>query len=584
MQDSEVRAAIHAEVRAYVHGVVARFLPLLALAMAIVLLLVFVPDQRHDSSAALPGGSTLDGGGGSTPAGTPSGGQSPTTGTGSTGGVGPPSVVSPGGGTASGGSGTGGTSGATGGGGSGSVAGRAAGVARSGVTCTTGARQFTWSPYAPICVPRYRGANPGATAHGVTKDSVTIVLRKPTDWDSLASSTNTATFSKIAHDTSVLVKYFNTQYELYGRKVIVKTFDGKGSFISEGAGQGQATASTDAQTEYDMGAFADGFPFSVGAYSQQESAHHIIHFAPGTSSAAYKANAPYQFGLPAGPTNELQGTGVGSYACQRLAHQKAIFAGDGLKATTRKFAVIEPDSSDFAGGSTALVAEMKAKCGITPKLYQYSSDVTTEAQQSVQIVSQLKAEGDTTVLMLTDPVMVRFLTQQATQQRYQPEWVFTILGNVLARQADATQMTHAMEVNPWHATVEAPSNRLCNRIYKLADPKGTPASDAGSLDTICSMMLAFFSGLQQAGPNLTAPEYYKQWFMQPASKGASDFGIWEYGAQNWSPDSTFTVTWWNARATSKYDGGTGQFQTCGTLVDARYVGARLGSGQPPCFR
>lgn len=574
-----MRALVQAEVRAYARSAAARVTPLLALAMAIVLLLVFAPDQQRSPGAGLPGTVAQNGGTGS-----PLPGQG-VPGTGQPGGLAGGPGSRPGG--AQPGSPLGGVSGSGGGtgagqGGSGSPG--SPGVARSGVTCTSGARQVTWSPYSPLCTPRFQGANPGATAHGVTKDSITIVLRKPTDWDSLAASTNTATFSEIVHDTQVLVNFFNSQYELYGRKVVVKTFEGKGSFVSEGAGQGQATASTDAQTAYDLGAFADGFPFAVGAYSQQESAHQILHFAPGTSADAYKANAPYQLGLPAGPTNELQGTGVGSFACQRLANLKAIFAGDALKGSTRKFAVVEPEASDLAGGADTLVAAMKSQCGITPKVYKYSTDVTTEAQQSVQIVSQLKADGNTTVIMLTDPVMVRFMTQQASQQQYQPEWVFTILGTVLARQADPAQMAHAMEVGPWHATVEPPSQRLCHRIYKLADPHGEPASDPGSFDTVCSMMIAFFSGLQQAGPNLTAAQYYRQWFTQPASRGASDFGVWEYGPQNWSPLATYTVTWWNPGVTSKYDGGSGQFQTCGDLVDIHYVGGRAGSGQPPCFR
>ncbi|MDQ1688110.1 MAG: hypothetical protein QOK42_1085 [Frankiaceae bacterium] len=580
MHESEVRAAIRAEVRSYLRSAAARYVPMVALALSVVLLLVVVPDRQQPSNSSFPGQSGLGTGASPTPGSGP-GGVTPTLGPGASG----PGVTG-GGGTVPGTGLPGGTG--TGPGGSpGGTTGPSAsgGVAVSGVTCTAGARQFTWSPYAPMCMPRYTGPNPGATAHGVTKSDITIVLRKPTDWDSLASSTNTATFSQIVQDTTALVGYFNTQYELYGRKVVVKTFDGKGSFLSEGAGQGQATAGADAQTEYDMGAFADGFPFSVGAYSQQESAHHIVHFAPGTSTAAYKANAPYQFGLPAGPVNEIQGTGVASYACQRLAGMKAVFAGDAAtRASTRKFAVLEPDSSDFAGGAAALVSEMKRECGVTPKVYRYSTDVTTEAQQAVQIVGQLKADSNTTVLMLTDPVMVQFMTQQASQQQYNPEWVFTILSTVLARQADAKQMAHAMELNPWHATTQAPADRLCHRIYKLARPSGSPASDPGSLDTVCSMMLAFFSALQQAGPNLTPAQFYQQWFTQPASKGPSDFGVWEYGPQNWSPDATFTVTWWNPAVTSKYDGGAGQFQTCGSLVDARYVGARLGSGQPPCFK
>ena len=110
----------------------------------------------------------------------------------------------------------------------------------------------------------------------------------------------------------VMVDYFNTQYELYGRKVVIKTFNGQGSFFAEAANQDQAGARHDAQATYDMGAFVDGFPITAGTYSDAEASRGIISFAPGNSISAYKAHAPYMYGVPLGPVAEIQGAGIGA--------------------------------------------------------------------------------------------------------------------------------------------------------------------------------------------------------------------------------------------------------------------------------
>jgi hypothetical protein len=433
-----------------------------------------------------------------------------------------------------------------------------------------------------MCTPRWSGNNGGATAHGVTASTITLVLRNPSDWDSAAEATGTPKFAGIAHDTQVLVDFFNRQFELYGRKVVVKTFNGRGSFFAEGANKGQEAASADAQQAYDAGAFVDGFPISTGTYSDAEAARRIISFAPGNSLAAYDAHAPYLYGVPLGPVAEIQGAGVGAVACQRMAKMKAVFAGNPIyQSSTRTFAVLEPEQPEYAGGAAVLMQQMK-RCHVPVQLYRYNADVTNEAQQAAEITARMMSDSITTVLMLTDPIMSQLMTHAATQEGYKPEWVFTVFPQALARQADPNQMANAIDVSPWHATTGAPAQRLCARIYALADPGGSPQSGAQGLDASCSLLLALFSALQQAGPVLTAQSFNRGWFALPESTSSSDFGRWSFGQDQWSPVASMSVLQWSAGRKSRYDGGSGEWAACGGPADYPYRNADLGSGQLHC--
>jgi hypothetical protein len=433
-----------------------------------------------------------------------------------------------------------------------------------------------------MCTNEWSGNNGGATAHGVTASEITLVLRKPSDWDSAADATGTPRFADIAHDTEVLVDFFNGEFELYGRKVIVKTFEGRGSFFAEGANKGQELASADAQTAHDMGAFVDGFPISTGSYSDAEASRGIISFAPGNSLAAYKANAPYMYGVPLGPVAEIQGAGVAAVACQRMAKMKAAFAGDPVyQRTTRKFAVLEPEQPEYAGGGAIVVKALK-KCGAPAEIYKYNADVSVEPQQADAITARMMADGVTTVLMLTDPLMSQFMTRSASQRNYKPEWVFTVFPQALARQADASQLAHAIDISPWHATTGSPKQRLCARIYQLADKGGSPQSGAQGIDASCSLLLALYSALQQAGPELTPQSFNRGWFSLPASSASSDFGRWSFGPDQWSPVASMSLLHWEADKRSSYDGGMGQWASCGGPADYPYRNAHLGSGQLRC--
>jgi len=417
----------------------------------------------------------------------------------------------------------------------------------------------------------------------VTATTITLVLRKTSDYDPLAQSTGTPSFEQIAHDEEVLVGFFNRQYELYGRHVVVKTFNGVGSLTEEAGNQDQAGASADAQTAHDMGGFVDGF-HAFGTYADAESSRHIINVGP-NSLASYKADFPYHFGEPVSVVEDTAGAGMASMACQRMAHMPAIFAGDATDhAMTRTFAVIEPEQPEDAGGANVLVRQMQSKCGVSVKKIQYNLDVSTEAGTAAQIDAQLKAANITTVMMLTDPLMPIFMTQAAARQQYQPEWVFAFdFGSPpLARNADASEMAHSINLNAWDNLDKSPDNRMCHRIYKLADPTGTPQSES-QLDIYCSILLTVFGTLQQAGPNLTPQTFASAWFHQPDSNGGGDFGHWSYGTDQWSPDSTFSLWSWNGQAHNPYDGGTGTFVRCADNADYTYLNPSLGSGQLHCL-
>lgn len=580
------------ELRPSVAEVAARYIPMLAGVLAFILLVVLVPDasnslapgetlaqQEASSGATTTGVPAAE----ATTTGVPAEGPIPTGGSGS-GSATAPSGSGSGGSTPAGSTGPGSGGGPSGGDKSGKGVSGSPGVAVSGVKCEPGVRQVSWSPYAPMCTARWSGENNGgATAHGVTASTITLVLRNPSDWDTAAETTGVATFAEIVHDTKVLVDFFNSQFELYGRKVVVKTFNGRGSFFAEGANKGQEAASADAQTAYDLGAFVDGFPITAGAYSDAEAARRIISFAPGNSLAAYRANAPYMYGVPLGPVADIQGAGVAAVACQRMAKMNAVFAGDPLfRASTRKFAVLEPEQPEYAGGGAIFVDELK-KCGAPVELYRYNADVTLEAQQAATISARMAADGMTTVIMLTDPLMSQFMTHAATSTGYRPEWVFTVFPQGLARQADPNQLAHSIDVSPWHATNGPPAQRLCAGIYQLADPGGNPQSGPQGLDGSCSLLLALFSALQQAGPELTAQSFNQGWFSLPESKTSSDFGRWSFASDQWSPLASMSVLQWNAGEKSPYDGGTGQWVACGGPADYPYRKAELGSGQLQCY-
>ena len=156
---------------------------------------------------------------------------------------------------------TAGNAGGAGSGRTGETPGGGGGVSRTGTACVDGARQFAWSKYAPMCTAAFSGPNGGATSHGVTADEIKIVvgLGNAAENAAIQSLAGPATpdDGNWAKTIAMYADYFNSQFETYGRKVVVETYQMKSDYILADMGRDTASAQADAQKAKALGAFID---------------------------------------------------------------------------------------------------------------------------------------------------------------------------------------------------------------------------------------------------------------------------------------------------------------------------------------
>ena len=100
------------------------------------------------------------------------------------------------------------------------------------------------SGYAPPCVAPWKGGdNGGATAPGVTEDTITVALyQAQPDLLQQAFFEDTGSDESLAKEretTQEYVDYFSAHYELYGRKVELVTDEGQRRSRRRGRGQGR---------------------------------------------------------------------------------------------------------------------------------------------------------------------------------------------------------------------------------------------------------------------------------------------------------------------------------------------------------
>ncbi|HMC39947.1 MAG TPA: hypothetical protein VKI19_09820 [Acidimicrobiales bacterium] len=588
------QAAFDTMIRRYLMKVAGRYVPVLAVAAAVVLVFVFVPTKQPGSALNAtgdyttgPAGSVAGSGSAGSAGGTGAGGAGSNVG-GNAGAAGGPAAVngSTGGASGSYGSGAGGS-----GGPSGSTAtgtGPAApsgvpsvtsysspsltGVARTGVRCGSGARQFIWSEYAPWCQPAFSGDNGGATANGVTRSTVTLTFRlansaQQTAIDSLAGAAN-INQDDMVKDLQSYIAYFNTQFELYGRHVVLKTYQGQGDYIEEDQGQGLGATQADAVNVRSMGAFGD-VTFALTAsqpYEEDLAAEHVIGFSSvGMSQEWFQQHAPYEYSVqgPSG-TNAIQGSAA--VVCRRMAGMNAIFAGSPtITVRKRVFGVIYPQTPVY----TAEVAQWKqllaSQCHVTvAKTVGYSINVADYEAEAANAMAQLNAAHVTTVLCACDPIADIFLSNAADNQQYYPEWFASYFGDPIGRNYDQKEWAHAVTGGwqwPSYTTVEP--YRTFERGYPGRQPAETPPSSPRYYYDPYYTLLQIFDALQAAGPDLT-PYTFEQGMFSVPSSAPGDYigGQWKFGPDVFDPIVSYTLNWWSPTAVSNFDGTKGAYLWC----------------------
>ncbi|HZT66215.1 MAG TPA: hypothetical protein VFA11_10545 [Acidimicrobiales bacterium] len=559
------QAEFEAMLRRWLLKVGARYVPVAIIGLAVALIIAFVPTTQPQNGNG--GGLAAGGGGGS-------GGRSGATG---------PTAAGPGGSVAGG-------PGVTGGGGipaapppppgigssagitnGNYAAGSTTGVAKTGVRCAAGARQFGWSQYGPNCVAAFSGNNGGSTAPGVTGSTITLSYRlansqQQSAINALAGKANINQDDYVA-DLQSYINYFNSQFELYGRHVVLKTYQGQGDYLEEDQGQGLGATQADAVTVHDMPAFGD-VTFTLEAsqpYEEDLAAEHVIGFSSvALSQNWFQQHAPYEYSVQ-GPSGTVGVQEAAAVVCRRMAGLPAIYAGDPLyQHSTRKFGIIYPQTPEYQA-EVNLYQQLIGQCGVKANpVIGYTINVSEYEQEAVSAMAQMKAAGVTTILCACDPIVPIFLTNAADQQNYVPEWDSSFFGDPVGRDYDSKEWAHDISGGfQWPAlnTTEA------YKTYELGNPGHQPAEWPPSSPPYFYVpyytLLHVFDGLQAAGPDLTPLTFERGMFSLPASN-PGDFigGKWRFGNQVYDPLISYSMAWWSPTATSAFDNTAGAYQWC----------------------
>jgi len=476
-----------------------------------------------------------------------------------------------GGGTTSGGRTGGATAGAAAGG-----AGAETGVpAAAGVRpCPDRPKQDPNSAYSPPCV-EFSGDNGGATSRGVTADKIILSVRRtaPLDLGGAAGEVQDDQ-ADVERTQRAYVEYFNKKLQLYGRQVELRYFDGQGDATEETLGGGQEGANADAITVAQQiqafGEVSGGTPPYADALVRQK----VMAFGPiHMSREWYTARRPYSWAVLVDCT-VLTETTV-NYMANRLVGKPAKFAGDSeYRQKTRAFGLIVPENPWYQECANRSEGLMKQKGFGFTKRINYPLDINQASQIAANMVAQMKSAGVTTFVCWCDPIAPIFVTTQATQQDYWPEWLVTgtVLtdSDALGQLYDQEQWAHAFG----HSSLSefGGADNEAYRAYK-AVRTDEPSNNYRLLYT---PLLQIFLGLQLAGPNLTPETYEQGMFSYPPAAGES--GRWDFGPGDYTATSDAREIYWDKNGTSPANGAKGRYIT--TLDGQRFM-SDWPKGEPP---
>jgi hypothetical protein len=474
------------------------------------------------------------------------------------------------------------------------------GVTVGGVACASGVRQIPYSQYAAPCVSKWSGNNGGGTWNGVTGNTITIAIRHTADStgaNSLATQAEVEAAGGVAYSTAEqytqqLVAYFNKVFELYGRQVKLVDFNGQGNYTNEELDQDQAGACADADAIASSHAFGvidfEG-NFEPGPFAEcaQRYKLYIPEGAAYFPESFYQQLNPYVWAITMNCT--LISQVFAEFAGKQLFPFNAKWAGRNgitdLSALPRKIAEYIPNNAGYQDCATYGKNLLEQKYGVPANRmdqYNYALDISTFPQDAQRAIVQFSSNNDTSVELACDPISPIFLTQDAVQQNYYPEWVLN--GVALTDTDNFAQLWDQQSINGHlfgmsqagdTATLLSPSGEA-GRVLTAA---GVPINPSSVVDYY--ELLPMFDQLQAAGPDLT-----------PANIAAGSAGLPPGGSDTspegpWYMGNTHTLIrgsreiYWNGSGTSAGDGKQGTYVS---IYGGRFFQANeFPSGQPPFY-
>jgi hypothetical protein len=465
----------------------------------------------------------------------------------------------------------------------------AAGTTVGGVTCGPGVRQVPWSAYAPECQPAWHGNNGGATYRGVTKNTITIAYRSASTTQlaqlyGLVPPSVVGTNDQVINTLQAYFNTFNRSYELYGRKVVLVPFNGKGDFIQEDLGQDQAQAQEDAITEAtSIKAFADMSLVDASAiFANDLGAQKVVTSSLYENTASwYKANAPWEY--TPGPNCTKMADATGAILGKQMGGLPASFAGSpDLRSKTRTFGVIyplNPQSAQCAQQDEAQMAHFgqPVKSAVSVKF-----DLSALIATANQAVAEMKQAGVTTVILSSsDPITPKFFMQAADADNYYPEWwmqAFFAGGQTnydsFTRQFPADQIKDVLGIG---GTTQPKVAQEAVTAFNMGNTH-PGAKILPAYFWAYESAVQLFDALQLAGPDLTPSNFEAAMKEIPQSKPGGMLMGWNGDEGPFDAAAQFKVAHYDSTRRSPLDGQLGSYIACDN--NASYPYSPNGTGVP----
>jgi hypothetical protein len=451
--------------------------------------------------------------------------------------------------------------------------------------------------------------NGGATSMGVTRNSVKIVLFLGTHEQQDAERTRpgaTAPVDLATNQPGYIEESFDDwqealdhSYNLWGREfefVVVNP-----------TGADEAAQRADALRVAEMEPFAvvSNAPATAGGgqvFAADLVAKKIIVFYGGITNEEAGQQAPYRY--LGGFDNNASAINSVHFAARQLKGETAKWSGD-FTDKKRVFGTIHPET----GIDWQYFESTAKKEGLTSKVdLEYSVPLDTSQtmaknqEEAPTLVTKLKDEGVTTVMLFTSFGMNQQLLRAAEQLDYHPEWLFTGMGaqdiEITARILNGIapeQMKHVFGLGNLPLYVEGIDDpqRVWFNWYWGGNQGVYAAGTVGTLNLLNG-------GVQLAGPKLTPETFQRGMFSIPLRGGAASNQVQSfmngYGPTPGLPYDVYSqvgldyaIMWWNPTEEGKgkivFDDGVGKFM----YIDGakRYAagvkGAEWKKGEPKLF-
>jgi hypothetical protein len=464
------------------------------------------------------------------------------------------------------------------------------GAVTVGRDCPGGTLQDSNTPYSPPCLKWNGTDNGGPTSRGVTADTITVVMRErgesggsgSKDQEKLREQAREKGLTDTKEDQirsrDALLEYFNSRFQLYGRKVKLVTYQGRGDMIKEFAGSGQEEANADAlKVGQEIGAFADlsaiSQPYLDALVRQKVVAFGGLHLP----ESYYQSKAPYAWGQLIDCTTLVQNA-TDLLAKRFKPTENAGRAGSAaMRQKPRKYGLIVPDDPVYKQCVEDGKPRLRAAGIEIAKEINYSLDFSKMQQEAPNMAAQLKGAGVTTTILVTDPILPYFLTGAATQQDYWPEWF--VSGSALT---DIDILGQFYDQDQWQfaygqsflSDIFQGKHSESYRAFKAVRPNEEPAI---TRDQYYYNFLMLFIGLQMAGPNLTPETFAAGMYAYPARTGS--FGRWSFSPSDHTCSDDAREMYYDRNALSAFNNKPGRWVTL--HGGRRFRGASWPAEPPP---